>query len=146
MLLAGCSLPKGDLNMPLRCLVCRVFIAALFPPHFPSFSPPFFSNSSSNHPPFCPFSPFFFIFRKKSPEKFCQFRKSPYLCTRFRKATGAEASDALLCSLSLSARNSIFDRLRTEEKDKAARALHIIYNIYGGTRQASSHSFYIRRR
>ena len=83
----------------------------------------FFSFFSSNLPSFCPILSFFSFFLKKNGELFCQFRKRPYLCTRFPK-TGA--------------RNSIFDRLRTEIQDK--QRVHIIYIIYVAC-TSRSHSF-----
>ena len=48
----------------------------------------FFSFFSSNLPSFCPILSFFSFFLKKIVELFCQFRKRPYLCTRFPKTGG----------------------------------------------------------
>ena len=74
---------------------------------------------------FRPVSLFFRIFLKKVAERFGQYQKRPYLCTRFREAPGVSAPAALLCSLPAEP-DSIFDRLRTEqEKTSSAH----IYNI-----------------
>ena len=85
--------------------------------------------------PFCPFplifviNPVFFaVFLKKVAPAFGQYVKSPYLCTRFREATGVESSDAFFCSLP-EGRKWIFDRLRTRRRKKTSSACHIIYNI-----------------
>ena len=87
---------------------------------------------------FRPVSLFFHIFPKKVGERFGQYQKRPYLCTRFREAPGVSAPVALLCSLPAEP-DSIFDRLRTEQEKTSSAHIYIIYIMC--MRQARSHSF-----
>ena len=84
----------------------------------------FFSFFSSNLPSFCPILPFFSFFLKKMLNCFAGSEKGRTFALAFRKR---------------GARNSIFDRLRTEIQDK--QRVHIIYIIYGCACTSRSHSF-----
>ena len=86
-----------------------------------------------------------FIFSsKKVAERFGWLVKLPYLCTRFREATGVRSPDAFLCSLFGRVARSLTDCEQEVTRQAAHAHVHVIYMCVHA--EASSHSFNTKQR